>query len=188
MDILSSSLPQDKPQKFYVYTLAYPELMGGRVFYIGKGTITHNPRVDRINDHERKVKNGVWDCNEHKRETIKQIVDAGQEIVKNKIAYFEQETDAYMYEWALVFMSCWSEHLTNVKERPVTKAKAPLIEFPEITTPICIRYKHGRPRTYHKVVNVLEFTRKYPIRANTMRALLEGSTCSNWEIIQCTCE
>lgn len=173
---------------YYVYTLAYPESMGGAVFYVGKGAVTPSSRLDRIDDHERKVKNGTWDCNERKREVIGQILDVGENVVKNKVAYFEQEKDAYMYEWALIFMTCWSDHLTNIKERPPIPTKRPIVELPKLTTPVCIQYKNGRPRTFHKVTDTLEFTREHSIKASTMRALLEGAPCSRWEIIQCACE
>jgi hypothetical protein len=64
-------------QGFYVYTLAYPESMGGTIFYVGKG------RNDRINDHDRETRRGVQSdkCN-----IIREIWATGEEVVKIKVA------------------------------------------------------------------------------------------------------
>jgi hypothetical protein len=41
---------QSKSKCPYVYTLAYPESMGGQIFYVGMGT------GHRINAHEREAR------------------------------------------------------------------------------------------------------------------------------------
>jgi len=56
MDIVSPHAQQGKLH--YVYTLAYPESMGGSVFYVGKGAngrINNNPEEedDGHGDHDR---------------------------------------------------------------------------------------------------------------------------------------
>lgn len=38
------------PQRFYIYTLAYPPEMGGAIFYVGKG------QGYRIEQHEREAR------------------------------------------------------------------------------------------------------------------------------------
>lgn len=91
----------------YVYTLAYPESMGGHVFYVGKGM------NDRINDHEREAKTG---SHSHKCHTIRKIWKAGLQVVKQKVAYFETEMEALQYEIALIFFMRGYGHLTNLAD------------------------------------------------------------------------
>ena len=91
----------------YVYTLAYPEAMGGYVFYIGKGM------NDRINDHEREARTGF---HSHKCHAIRKIWKAGLQVVKQKIAYFETEMEALQYEIALIFFMRGYGHLTNLAD------------------------------------------------------------------------
>jgi hypothetical protein len=87
-NIVPQTTPQDKPH--YVYTLAYPELMSGYVFYIGKGY------GDRIDEHERRIKAGTKrkGDNLYKERVIKKIWSAGEEIVKEKVAYFATHEEA----------------------------------------------------------------------------------------------
>jgi hypothetical protein len=65
----------DEP-KYYVYTLAYPESMGGAVFYVGKGS------GYRITNHEQQARRGV---SSRKCEIIRQIWTNGEEVVKTII-------------------------------------------------------------------------------------------------------
>jgi hypothetical protein len=85
----------------YVYTLAYPESMGGRVFYIGKGMNR------RINHHEQEARRGI---ETHKCRIIRKIWTSGEQIVKTKVAHFETDKEACMYEVALIF---FMDGLTN---------------------------------------------------------------------------
>lgn len=99
------TLPQNTPTgKYYVYTLSYPKSMGGTVFYVGKGT------GDRINQHEIEAQGKHYARNPYKINVIRKIQRSGQHIVKNKLAYFDIEQDAFMYEIALIFLL---PHLTN---------------------------------------------------------------------------
>lgn len=82
--------------KHYVYTLAYPESMGGSVFYVGKGT------GNRINDHEAEAKRGRK-TNPYKNNIIRKIWSQGEQVVKEKIAFFETHQEACMYEIAMIF-------------------------------------------------------------------------------------
>src|SRR5260370_21912288 len=89
----------------YVYTLAYPESMGGYVFYVGKG------RRDRITVHEREARNNV---KSHKCGVIRKIWRNGEQIVKEKIAFFDDSPEAAaLYEVALIFFMRPYGHLTN---------------------------------------------------------------------------
>jgi hypothetical protein len=92
---------------YYVYTLAYPESMEGYVFYIGKGM---NGRID---DHEKQARNGF---HSHKCHTIRKIWEAGFQVSKQKIAYFETEVEALQYEAALIFFMRGYGHLTNLAD------------------------------------------------------------------------
>jgi hypothetical protein len=60
----------------YVYTLAYPESMGGRIFYVGKGM------GERMRDHAREAKKGVpsQKCN-----IIREIWAAGEKVIATKV-------------------------------------------------------------------------------------------------------
>ena len=74
---------------YYVYTFAYPQSMGGAVFYAGKG------RTWRIDDHEREARRG-HQC--QKCEIIRSIWLAGKQVVKMKIAMGLSETEALQLE------------------------------------------------------------------------------------------
>lgn len=92
---------------YYVYTLAYPESMEGYIFYIGKGM---NGRID---DHEKQARNGF---HSHKCHTIRKIWEAGSQVSKQKVAYFETEDEALQYESALIFFMRGYGHLTNLAD------------------------------------------------------------------------
>jgi len=101
MDIVSPHAQQGKLH--YVYTLAYPESMGGSVFYVGKGA------NGRINDHESEARRSKR--SDHKLNTIRKIWASGEEIVKTKLAYFDTSDEALQYEIALIF---FMDGLTNL--------------------------------------------------------------------------
>src|SRR6266536_3005698 len=110
MNTLSSNTPQDKPH--YVYTLAYPESMGGYVFYIGKGY------GHRITEHEQRVRKGTrrQGDNLYKEGVIRKIWDAGEKVVRTKLAYFAINDEALEYEAALIIFMRVYEHLTNLSD------------------------------------------------------------------------
>lgn len=80
-------------KRFYTYKLAYPKSMGGAIFYVGKGT------GNRINHHETEARKGVQSrkCN-----TIREIWAAGEQVVKEKDAFFEDADSAYLREIELI--------------------------------------------------------------------------------------
>jgi hypothetical protein len=123
--------------EYYVYTLQYPEdypdcQKAGIVFYVGKG------KGKRIFDHEQEARQSTLrkGCNLHKLGTIRKIWQAGKEVVRRKIAFFETEEEAYTFEIALIFTMEPYEHLTNlsyggkgVSSRPCTeKQKRTLVD------------------------------------------------------------
>src|SRR4051812_14655876 len=61
--------------EFYVYIHAYPESMGGAVFYVGKGI------GDRIDQHEEEAHHG-HQC--EKCDIIRSIWAVGERVVKRK--------------------------------------------------------------------------------------------------------
>ena len=79
----------------YVYSLAYPESMGSRVFYVGKGI------GRRIHDHEWQAHNPQYKG--HKVSIIRKIEQADERIVKTKLACFATHEEACLYEIALIF-------------------------------------------------------------------------------------
>lgn len=92
MDSISPNSLQNKPH--YTYTLAYPESIGGAVFYIGKGV------GKRIHEHEGEARRGV---KSHKCNLIRKIWTNGEQVVKTKLAFFETHEEACLYEIALIF-------------------------------------------------------------------------------------
>src|SRR5712672_1359644 len=108
---MNTIIPQNKP--YYVYTLAYPESMSGNIFYVGKGQ-TYANGLDRIDDHEREAKRKRNIFNKMKVAVIKEIWASNERVVKEKIAFFEEEKDAYIYEWGLINMTVYAKNLTNI--------------------------------------------------------------------------
>jgi len=89
----------------YVYTLAYPKSMGGSVSYVGKGM------GERIHHHETVARTGYRAWNEQKITTIRDIWANGEQVVKKKVAFFETNEEACLYEIALIF---FLPNLTNL--------------------------------------------------------------------------
>lgn len=110
MAIKTIVAPEKIEKKYYVYELAYPESMGGKVFYVGKG------KGDRIHMHEHYVLTGdvKHSGNTHKDTVIRRIIDSGQEITKRKVAFFDAEMDALIYEWFLINICYGIKNLTNM--------------------------------------------------------------------------
>jgi len=93
----------EKQYRWYVYQLIDPR--NKEVFYIGKGT------GKRIHEHEREALKGV--CS-HKCHKINKIHKAGFKIIKQKVAYFNDESYAYQFESELISKT---PNLTNVVGR-----------------------------------------------------------------------
>jgi hypothetical protein len=75
---------------FYVYTLSSPD---GAVFYVGKG------KGRRIDAHERQARLGV---DSPKCAAIRKIWASGGRVLKEKVAFFNSEQDAYAEEKRLI--------------------------------------------------------------------------------------
>jgi len=93
--------------RFYVYTLAYPESMGGKVFYVGKGS------RHRISVHAYEAKGGLKESNPYKCNVIRKIWANHEEVNALKVAHFVSEGDAFLYETALIF---FMQDLTNLTD------------------------------------------------------------------------
>jgi DNA-damage-inducible protein D len=76
--------------RYYVYALAYPD---GRIFYIGKG------KENRILDHEADARKGM---RSHKCDIIREIWAHGEEVIKVKLAIFNDSNDALLFESSLI--------------------------------------------------------------------------------------
>jgi hypothetical protein len=86
--------------KFYNYFLMRPD---GSVFYIGKG------QGNRINEHEAEARNGAQS---HKCNVIRKIWFEGGQVIKQKIAFFDNQEDAYALEILLISFF-GRENITN---------------------------------------------------------------------------
>lgn len=102
--LIVNSIPSNLPQdKYYVYTLCYPD---GTVFYVGKG------QGNRIDRHEYEAKR-VPLIKTHKCNVIRKVWASGGHVVKKKLAHFHTEEDAYIYEIALIFFMNGLTNITN---------------------------------------------------------------------------
>jgi hypothetical protein len=177
MDTLPHYALSDNPDAYYVYTLAYPD---GRIFYIGKG------RRNRINEHELYAKsNRRYTYNKLKISTIKEIWDSGHEVVKNKVAFFSQELDAYMYEWAMINMSTYAEELTNLQKA----SQWPTVMNHRILTietdrPLCFQ-RREKGKIHHQVSDIVAFCRSYKANTKEVKKAVESKAPSavGWNIL-----
>lgn len=87
--------------RFYVYELIDPRC--GSVFYVGKG------QRNRIDAHMAEARKGK---RSRKCARIRAIEAAGLDVMKQKVAYFHDEAEAYLAEAELVD-SYGLENLTN---------------------------------------------------------------------------
>ena len=90
-------------KKWYVYLLCDPDTE--QPFYVGKGM------GDRMYIHEKSV-DTYADGNATKKQVIKQILAQGKEVLKKKVAEFDNESDALIYELAMI--SLYGSHITNI--------------------------------------------------------------------------
>lgn len=93
----------DNEKKWYVYLLCDPDTQ--KPFYVGKGT------GNRINEHE-KTWRGIRN-NPLKLQAIDSIHARGKQVLKKKVAEFDNEQDAYIYEWAMI--GIYADSLTNIQ-------------------------------------------------------------------------
>lgn len=89
-------------KKWYVYLLCDPDTEVP--FYVGKG------KGKRMNAHEDAL--SLADANEAKKETIRRILAQGKKVLKKKVAEFDHEQDALIYEMAMIGL--YANSLTNV--------------------------------------------------------------------------
>lgn len=89
---------------YYVYTLSKPT---GDIFYVGKG------KGNRIDDHEREARRSKRKT--RKLSTIRKIWREGGEVVKEKVAFFASEDEAYEFEaWLIGALIDAGKPLTNI--------------------------------------------------------------------------
>jgi hypothetical protein len=89
----------------YVYELAYPESMGGKVFYIGKGTKW------RINEHEGEARKGIRSV---KCDIICDIWARGEQVTKRKVYEGLCSAHAFIVEQELIYRKGFDE-LSNLE-------------------------------------------------------------------------
>lgn len=99
-------------KKYYVYTLAFPDEMGGHVFYVGKGT------GNRLLSHEIETRNGG---RSRKCQAIRKIWSNSYEVQRNIVFESDVEQDTLIYEWAGINMIWSSSYLTNTLANPYSR-------------------------------------------------------------------
>jgi hypothetical protein len=143
-------------KKYYAYTLAYP---GGEVFYVGKGTKKRmNQHVIEATHPERSAYR-----NRRKLRVIRKIWASGEQVQKAIIFDTDIEEEAYIYEWALINMTCMGENLTNIstsgrrrsfleaeaKPKPKTPQFEPVMRTIKDVEPIMRHVKSVEPTMRH---------------------------------------
>lgn len=158
---------------YYVYTLAKPD---GTIFYVGKGT------GQRAYEHERLVREGRYDPNRDKQTIIRTIIDAGDSVQTTIVARFTSEQAAYMYEWALIHMTTYAEHLTNKMPSMVAPAVSRRVEAAGEKVCLTQSYGHRNDWTqtvyFHDVRDVDEFCLRHNINRRMMLRMLNGEVDS----------
>jgi hypothetical protein len=82
-----------REDEFYTYELAYPENMGGAVFYVGKGSKM------RIDEHEKQARRGESDP---RHIVIRAIWASGEQVIKRKVRENITEDEALKHEKFLI--------------------------------------------------------------------------------------
>ena len=128
-------------KKYYVYTLAYPEEMGGAVFYIGKGT------GKRILIHEQYAAHSDSDIktyyrNAGKCRVIREIWTNGGQVKREIVFETDDEFEAYAYEWTLINVVYQGKGLTNINNSGQTKSvyRPPRLPPTEPVVPVNVGY------------------------------------------------
>lgn len=91
------------PRNFFVYILI--NSLTDTVFYVGKGR-----HSTRMSSHEWQARKGVQS---YKCRIIREIWQQGGQVIKQKVAEFADEQDAFIYEWCLITLIYGRENLTN---------------------------------------------------------------------------
>jgi hypothetical protein len=81
------------PKRFYVYTLSDPRDLN--VFYVGKGT------ASRKNQHTVDLDIRDRDTSP-KANKVREILDAGEEVISSIVKFFDNEEEAYAFEAGLI--------------------------------------------------------------------------------------
>lgn len=119
-----------KDGRYYVYTLTDPR--DGKVFYVGKG------RGNRVDAHERQAKRGI---KSPKCDRIREIVAAGLAVIKEKVAFFDCEGEAYKFESRMILSMDGLTNAQKIEKDPI-RAKYRSREFMEILA-WAIRFRSG---------------------------------------------
>lgn len=132
-------------KKYCVYTLAYPEEMGGAIFYVGKGSgkrmSIHEIYAARSDDTIK-----AYHYNSEKCRVIREIWANGGEVKREIVFETDDEPEAFAYEWALIHMVHRERGLTNVTHNGQRKSVYRPPKLPTTGEPVVpVNMRHDSP-------------------------------------------
>jgi len=136
---------------------------------------------DRINYHEIEAARETRHENVLKIAAIREIWANGGEVSKTKVAFFENELDAYIYEWGLMNASTYAESLTNIN----TTGDFPFTHMRRVTIPELLPFEHRSVKhwgcfkspkgvIYHQVIDIHSFARRHKVSIVLLIDLAKG--------------
>ncbi len=130
-----------------MYTLAYPEDMGGAIFYVGKGSgkrmLVHEIYAARSDDNIREYYRNAEKCR-----VIREIWANGGQVNREIVFETDDESEAFAYEWALIHMVHRERGLTNVNHTGQTKSVYRPPKLPTTGEPVIpVNMGYGSPIT-----------------------------------------
>ncbi len=176
--------------QFYVYTLAYPD---GTVFYVGKGS------KSRIMNHEADAmnRNRTHTYYTRKSEIIRQIWHEGGQVLKQKVAFFDTEDEAYAFEKDFI-KALGKEHLINLNDggngcKSLKREKVIIVEKAKEVKPepsLAVKLQRYTSHARHRLIINVDSARKLALLTRywypdlTVDQMIEYLIEAEWQKIE----